>query len=91
MNYYVCSVPTCTRRRNPESHRVDEVAHEGSNERENLTNLCRGHHHHHGVHRGRIKVTGRSPHQLVWCLGMDEAGNAQWVVQGRRIVSPRAS
>ena len=41
----------------------------GSDDPENLISLCAAHHLH-GIHGGRMRVTGTAPDKLVWEFGL---------------------
>jgi hypothetical protein len=67
-----CQVPGCSRAA-LHVHHVTFRSHGGGDEPENLVSLCAAHHLH-GVHDGRLRVTGRAPERLRWgfrgCEGM---------------------
>ncbi len=55
-----CRVPGCGARRNLEVHHIVFRSRGGSNASWNLVTLCHAHHHH-ALHRGTLRVTGRAP------------------------------
>jgi hypothetical protein len=60
-----CTVPGCTSQRNLHAHHVLFRSAGGGDDLANLTTLCTAHHHH-GVHRGRIRISGRAPEALTF-------------------------
>jgi hypothetical protein len=62
-----CQVPGCSRAA-VHAHHVVFRSRGGGDEPENLVALCAAHHLH-GVHAGRVRVSGRAPHALTWELG----------------------
>jgi len=60
----LCTVPWCSKAAD-HAHHIDYRSHGGSDDLSNLTSLCATHHLQ-GVHKGRIRVTGTAPDQLVW-------------------------
>jgi hypothetical protein len=64
-----CTVPGCTARRNLQSHHIRFRSAQGPDVAWNRTTLC-AHHHHRGVHVGRLAIRGRAPDGLVYTLGV---------------------
>jgi hypothetical protein len=63
---YRCQVPGCSRTAS-HAHHIELRSQGGKDEMSNLTSLCVAHHLR-GVHKGRIRVTGKAPDQLVWMV-----------------------
>jgi hypothetical protein len=63
-----CQVPGCSRPA-AHAHHIKARSQGGSDDEWNLVSLCAAHHLH-GIHGGRIRVTGRAPDGLVWEFGM---------------------
>jgi hypothetical protein len=82
---YRCVVPGCTRRDQLETHHVRPRSQGGSNDPGNLAVLCHGHHHH-GVHKGHVKIGGTAPHALRYELGRRRDGAPLLVYRGNRLV-----
>jgi hypothetical protein len=59
-----CQKPACSKA-GGHAHHIDYRSHGGSDEEHNRVSLCAVHHLR-GVHRGRIRVTGRAPDDLKW-------------------------
>jgi hypothetical protein len=71
----LCQVPGCSRAA-LHVHHVTFRSHGGGDEPENLVSLCPTHHLH-GVHVGRVRVTGTAPARLRWAfLGVTSASAA---------------
>jgi hypothetical protein len=51
------------------AHHIKSRSHGGTDDEWNLVSLCAAHHLH-GIHGGRIRVTGRAPDALVWEFGL---------------------
>ena len=66
-----CTVPGCTSRRNLHLHHIEFRSAGGSDAAENQTTLC-AFHHLRGVHEGRVRISGRAPHDLWFELGTRE-------------------
>jgi hypothetical protein len=64
-----CTVPGCTARRNLHSHHIIFRSAGGPDVPWNRTTLC-AHHHHRGVHTGRVRICGRALGGLVYSLGV---------------------
>jgi hypothetical protein len=62
-----CTCPGCSRWAD-DAHHVQFRSQGGGDELPNQTSLCKPHHLR-GVHMGRVRVSGRAPHALVWELG----------------------
>ena len=60
----LCTVPWCSKAAD-HAHHIDYRSRGGKDELSNLTSLCATHHLQ-GVHKGRIRVTGTAPGNLVW-------------------------
>jgi hypothetical protein len=71
---YRCTVPGCTARRNLQSHHIRFRSAGGPDLAWNRTTLC-AHHHHRGVHAGRLSIRGRAPDRLVYTLGVGRFGS----------------
>jgi hypothetical protein len=63
---YRCQVHGCSRTAS-HAHHIELRSRGGKDEMSNLISLCVAHHLR-GVHKGRIRVTGKAPDQLVWTL-----------------------
>jgi hypothetical protein len=64
-----CAVPACSARSSLQDHHVIYRSHGGDHSRENRVAICAAHHLH-GIHRFRIRVTGRAPDDLTWEIGV---------------------
>lgn len=82
---YGCQAPGCSARAQLEVHHVIPRARLGSNDAWNTVTLCHAHHHH-GVHAGHIRVSGRAPGALRWSLGRRQNGGALQMFRGERRV-----
>jgi uncharacterized protein DUF222 len=58
-DHHRCTVPGCRSARNLDVHHVQFRSHVGPNSIWNLTVLCSGHHH--LLHEGKLRVTGKAP------------------------------
>jgi hypothetical protein len=65
---HFCQVPGCSRPA-MHAHHIIPRSQGGTDDEWNLVGLCIAHHLH-GIHGGRIRVTGRAPDQLVWEFGL---------------------
>jgi len=65
---HLCQVPGCSRPA-VHAHHIDPRSQGGTDDEWNLVSLCAAHHLH-GIHGGRIRVTGRAPDALVWEFGL---------------------
>ncbi len=83
-----CRVPGCGARRNLEVHHIQFRSHGGSNASWNLVTLCHAHHHH-ALHRGTLRVTGRAPHALTWEIGCSQDAAPLWTYRGERLARRR--
>jgi HNH endonuclease len=63
---YRCQVHGCSRTAS-HAHHIELRSQGGKDEMSNLISLCVAHHLR-GVHKGRIRVTGKAPDQLVWSV-----------------------
>jgi len=61
---HLCQVPGCSRAA-VHAHHIVPKSQGGTDDEWNLVSLCAAHHLH-GIHGGRIRVTGRAPDALVW-------------------------
>ena len=61
---HVCQVPGCSRAA-VHAHHIIPKSKGGTDDEWNLVSLC-ANHHLHGIHGGRMRVTGRAPDGLVW-------------------------
>jgi hypothetical protein len=77
-----CAVPACSSRRNLHDHHVIFRSHGGGNERDNRVAVCASHHHR-GIHRGVVRVTGNAEVGLDWELGCRGARRPLLRVAGR--------
>jgi hypothetical protein len=68
-----CTVPGCTARSGLESHHIRFRSAGGPDVPENRTTLC-WFHHRHGVHEGRVRISGHAPDGLLFELGVRAAG-----------------
>ena len=64
-----CSVPVCTSRRSLEDHHIEFRSRGGGNEQWNRLAVCAAHHHH-AIHLGLVRASGRAPDDVVWELGL---------------------
>jgi hypothetical protein len=74
-----CTVPGCTSYRNLHAHHVVFRSAGGRDEDAKLTTLCAAHHHH-GVHTGVIRVSGRAPDGLVFELPVGRFASGDRVI-----------
>jgi len=65
---HVCQVPGCSRAA-VHAHHINPRSQGGTDDEWNLVSLCAAHHLH-GIHGGRIRVTGRAPDALAWEFGL---------------------
>lgn len=65
---YRCTAPGCTLRDYLEAHHIKYRSGGGDDSAENLTTLCRTHHHR-GEHGGLMSVRGKAPRELVFRIG----------------------
>jgi len=79
-----CRAPGCSSRRSLEVHHIRFRSRGGSNASWNLVTLCHAHHHH-ALHRGTLRVTGRAPHALVWEIGCSPDASPLWTYRGDRL------
>jgi hypothetical protein len=82
---YTCQAPGCSARRTLEVHHIILRAQQGPDAPWNLVTLCHAHHHH-GVHRGHLRVGGRAPGRLRWGLGRRRDGRPIGQFLGERRV-----
>jgi hypothetical protein len=75
-DHYRCVIPGCTRRDQLETHHIKTRARGGGNDPSNLSVLCHGHHHH-GVHKGHVSISGTAPHALRYELGRQAGESMQ--------------
>ena len=78
-----CQVPACSGRRELQDHHIVFRSRGGSNARSNRITLCAGHHHH-GIHTGVIRASGKAPHHVRWELGVRAAAPALLTLLGDR-------
>jgi hypothetical protein len=87
---YRCRAPGCTARKHLEVHHVVFRSQGGPDAPDNLVTLCHAHHHH-AVHRGTLRITGRAPYALVWEFGSGSgsgSGSGQRRYLGERLCGP---
>src|SRR5438132_6903795 len=65
---HFCQVPGCSRAA-VHAHHIKPRSQGGSDDPSNLISLCAAHHLH-GIHGGRMRVTGAAPDELVWEFGL---------------------
>ncbi len=65
---HFCQVPGCSRAA-VHAHHIKPRSQGGSDDPSNLISLCAAHHLH-GIHGGRMRVTGTAPDNLVWEFGL---------------------
>ncbi len=65
---HFCQVPGCSRAA-VHAHHIKPRSQGGSDDPENLISVCAAHHLH-GIHGGRMRVTGTAPAKLVWEFGL---------------------
>jgi len=65
---YFCQVPGCSRAA-VHAHHIKPRSQGGSDDPSNLISLCAAHHLH-GIHGGRMRVTGSAPDKIVWEFGL---------------------
>jgi phosphatidylserine/phosphatidylglycerophosphate/cardiolipin synthase-like enzyme len=65
---HFCQVPGCSRAA-VHSHHIKLRSQGGSNDPSNQISLCAAHHLH-GIHGGRMRVTGAAPDKLAWEFGL---------------------
>ena len=65
---HFCQVPGCSRAA-VHAHHIKPRSQGGSDDPSNLISLCAAHHLH-GIHGGRIRVTGSAPDEIVWEFGL---------------------
>jgi hypothetical protein len=78
-----CQVPGCSGRRELQDHHIVFRSRGGSHARTNRIALCAGHHHH-GIHTGVIRASGKAPHHVRWELGVRAAAPALLTLVGDR-------
>jgi len=83
---YGCQAPGCSSRAQLEVHHVIPRARLGPDDAWNTVTLCHAHHHH-GVHAGHVRVSGRAPGALRWSLGRRRDGGALQMFRGERRVT----
>ena len=66
---YRCQVPCCTRSV-VEVHHIRFRSAGGTNDHSNVTAIC-PHHHRHGIHTGRIRLSGTAPLELSWLFRLE--------------------
>ena len=82
-----CQAPGCFARGNLQTHHVEFKSRGGSDEDDNLITLCWSCHLH-GIHEGRLKVTGKAPDGLTWQVGCRGDGPPLQVYQSFSIAAP---
>ncbi len=82
---YRCQAPGCSSRSGLESHHIRFRSQGGSNTPSNRVTLCHAHHHH-AIHAGTLRVSGRAPHALLWEFGCAPGAGPLWVYRGERLV-----
>jgi hypothetical protein len=82
---YTCQAPGCSARKTLEVHHIIPRAQRGPTAPWNVVTLCHAHHHH-GVHRGHLRVSGRAPGALRWGLGRRRNGRPIGQFLGERRV-----
>lgn len=82
---YRCIVPGCSSRSHLEDHHNEFLSQGGSDELDNRSTLCHGHHRR-GVHRGRIRISGPARHRLRFEIGCRPDGPPILVLDGEKIV-----
>jgi hypothetical protein len=65
---HFCQVPGCSRAA-VHAHHIKARSQGGSDDPSNLISLCAAHHLH-GIHGGRMRVTGSAPDKLAWEFGL---------------------
>jgi len=65
---HFCQVPGCSRAA-VHAHHINPRSQGGSDDPSNLISLCAAHHLH-GIHGGRMRVTGAAPDELTWEFGL---------------------
>jgi hypothetical protein len=65
---HFCQVPGCSRAA-VHAHHIKPRSQGGSDDPSNLISLCAAHHLH-GIHGGRMRVTGMAPDKLTWEFGL---------------------
>ena len=65
---HFCQVPGCSRAA-VHAHHIKPRSQGGSDDPSNLISLCAAHHLH-GIHGGRMRVTGTAPDKLAWEFGL---------------------
>src|SRR5438270_8706559 len=65
---HFCQVPGCSRAA-VHAHHIKPRSQGGSDDPSNLISLCAAHHLH-GIHGGRMRVTGSAPDKIVWEFGL---------------------
>ena len=78
-------IPGCTSRKHLETHHNRPRSQGGGNEAENLSVVCHGHHHH-GIHKGYVRITGTAPHALRFELGRRPNAPPLLIYTGNKLV-----
>jgi hypothetical protein len=84
---YACQAPGCSARRRLEVHHIVFRSRGGADKAWNKTTLCHAHHHH-AIHAGIVRLTGRAPTALRWEMGRARDGAVRWTLRGSRILPP---
>jgi hypothetical protein len=84
-DHHRCTVPGCRSTQNLDAHHLVHWEHGGTNEMENLTTLCDGHHKAH--HRGQLVISGRAPDIEVRRVGeVPHVGEPEIAEQARSVL-----
>jgi hypothetical protein len=84
---YRCQVPCCTRSV-VEVHHIRFRSAGGSEELSNRICLC-PFHHAHGIHSGRLQLSGTAPLNLSWAFRLEPGGKAFECYKQQQRISPR--
>ena len=82
---YRCVIPGCWNRDHLESSHNRPRSLGGSNDASNQSTVCHTHHHH-GIHKGYVRITGTAPCGPRFELGCRRDGPPLLILQGNRIV-----
>ena len=82
-----CQAPNCFARANLQAHHVVFRSRGGGDEPDNLVSLCWSCHSH-GIHEGRLKVSGKAPADLTWEVGCRPEGPPLQVYSGFSLAAP---
>jgi hypothetical protein len=83
---YACQAPACSARRGLEVHHIVFRSRGGNEHAWNKITLCHAHHHH-AVHAGVVRLTGKAPGRLRWELGRRAHARPRATLQGSKYLA----